>query len=83
MSRATAKFGVFFLGVISAGAGLLLRVNAHGLAWPREAASRVNDSFSGNPGEKLFIDLGMVFLVFGLALLFLSIVRATRTPRSA
>lgn len=80
ISRLTTKSGIVVVGVVSVGAGLLLRVFARMLAWPKGEANHSSDSiFTGTFAEKLYIDLGMVLLVFGLALLFLSMARAHRS----
>jgi hypothetical protein len=64
--------------------GLLLRVFARWLAWPSKweySGDRTNTSWAYN--EALYIDLGLVLLAFGLALMFLGVVRATDPDKLA
>jgi hypothetical protein len=65
-------------GVLIALAGLLLRSFARSLAWPTEwryIGDRANTIWAYR--ESLYAELGLVMLVFGLALVFLAVVRAT------
>jgi hypothetical protein len=64
------------VGSIFALIGLLLRSFARWLAWPEEfkySGDRANTIWAYR--ESLFADLGLVALVFGLALVFLAIAR--------
>lgn len=80
ISRLTAKHGIVLLGILTSSAGLLLRTFARTLAWPKGEANPGNDSiFTGTFAVKLYIDLGLVSLVFGLALIFLHIMRSSRS----
>jgi hypothetical protein len=70
-------------GVIIAGVGLFLRCFARWLAWPSEwryTGERVNTVWAYR--ESLYSDLGLVALIFGLALVFLAIARATPSKRT-
>lgn len=65
------------VGVIIAFLGLLVRCFARWLAWPDEwkySGERINTMWAYR--ESLFAELGLVALVFGLALLFLAIARS-------
>jgi hypothetical protein len=72
------------VGVLIAVAGLLLRSFARWLAWPSEwryTGDRVNTIWAYR--ESLYAELGLVTLVFGLALIFLAVVRATGQQKEA
>jgi hypothetical protein len=71
------------MGCLLTGAGVLLRVFARKLAWPSSwsySGDRANTDWAY--AESVYIDIGMVTLVFGLAVLFLAIVRDTRKHSS-
>jgi hypothetical protein len=71
-------------GVLVAVAGLLLRSFARSLAWPTEwsyTGDRANTIWAYR--ESLYAELGLVTLVFGLALVFLAVVKATCLQRQA
>jgi hypothetical protein len=73
---ATSLF--FAFGGVIATVGLLVRVFARRMAWPQEwhySGDRANTKWAFN--EALYIDLGMVALAFGLALILLGLVRVT------
>lgn len=79
--RIPATVLLFAVGVLIATCGALLRVYARKLAWPKEwsySGDRANTDWAH--AESLYSDFGMVTLLFGLALLLVGIVRATR-PR--
>ena len=71
-------------GVLIAVAGLLLRSFARWLAWPSEwsyTGDRASTIWAYR--ESLYAELGLVTLIFGLALIFLAVVRATGHARQA
>ena len=71
-------------GVLIAVAGLLLRSFARWLAWPSEwsyTGDRANTIWAYR--ESLYAELGLVTLIFGLALIFLAVARATAMQRQA
>jgi hypothetical protein len=73
----------FVWGVLVALSGLLVRWYARRLAWPNEwhySGSRENTDWAFN--EALYIDLGLVLLAFGLALVFLGLVRVSSPKES-
>ena len=71
-------------GVLIVVAGLLLRSFARWLAWRSEwtyTGDRANTIWAYR--ESLYAEVGLVTLVFGLALIFLAVVRATGRPTQA
>ena len=69
-------------GVLIAAVGLLVRCFARWLAWPAEwsyQGDRANSVWAYR--ESLYADLGLVALVFGLALVFLAIARSALRAR--
>lgn len=80
--RLSGPPGLFLVGCFLTAAGVLLRVSARKLAWPKEwyySGDRANTDWAY--AESVYIDIGIALLVFGLALVFLAIVRMT-APRS-
>lgn len=71
-------------GGLIAFVGLLVRCFARWLAWPSEwkyYGDRANTVWAYH--ESLYADLGLVALVFGLALVFLAIARSTLQRRTS
>jgi hypothetical protein len=65
-------------GGVIAVLGLLLRCFARSLAWPAEwtySGDRANTIWAYR--ESLYAELGLVALIFGLALVFLAVCRVT------
>src|SRR5262245_31679012 len=65
-------------GALIAFVGLLLRCFARSLAWPATwsySGERSNTVWAYR--ESVYADLGLIALIFGLALVFLAIARAT------
>ena len=72
------------VGTLFAMFGLLLRCFCRSLAWPSEwhySGDRVNTIWAYR--ESLYAELGLVSLIFGLALIYLAVVRATGQKTSA
>lgn len=82
ISRRVEKDGLLILGLVTAFGGLVVRVFARTLATsPRERGGDVfvTDTYC----EKLYADLGIVSLAFGLALIVVSMARAPRHRNNA
>lgn len=73
----------FIIGIISTILGVLLRISARSIAWPNEygySGPRENTIWAIK--EQAYQDIGMLIMMFGLAVLIVLIVNWLWMPKS-